>query len=543
MRRNPERIQGHCPASIARLLSAVVLLSLPLRAGHSQGQPFVTIGSPAEDRLRIDQILGRASTDGYLLRTPSGMSARARSAPARWWVEVLSPELRSVWNSRIPFLHNDAAMWAGRGSSVLTRAGVRGGYGPVEIVLAPEVAYSQNRPFEIFPGRESGRSTFSSPWHLGEESADLPLRFGDQPWRVASLGQSSLTVHAGRVAFGASTESQWWGPGIRTAIVMSNNAEGIPHLFLRTARPLRTPIGPVEARWIVGGLTESLYFDTVASNDLRSFSGVVLALQPRGSHGLTVGLARTVYGEASGRDVVFGRGADALLRWERLSDPGEADSTVRRDQLFSLFGRWVFPESGFEMYVEWARIELPRSLRDLMLAPQHTQGFTLGLQWIRPPAHPNDAVLRLQFELSDLEQSIAFADRPPPPDYFAGRATTHGYTQRGRVIGAAIGPGASSEWAAADLVAPRWQVGLFGGRIRWENDALYRQWVANYYRHDVSVFGGCRAGVRLRHLDLSGEFTAGLRMNYLFQNGIMNPGKRRTIDITNYTLALVLSPR
>jgi hypothetical protein len=520
-----------------------VLLLLPVcLPARAQVRPVTTIGSAAEDRLRLDQILGRTSTDGYLLRTPSAMNARVRSSGAGLWLELLSPEVRSVWNSRIPFLHNGGAMWAGRGASLLVRAGVRGGYGPVEIVLAPEFAYSQNRPFEVFPGREPGRSTFSSPWHIGAESADLPPRFGDQPVRVVGLGQSSITVSVGPVAVGASTENQWWGPGIRNAIVMSDNAQGIPHLFLRTSRPVRTPLGPVEARWIIGGLTESLYFDTVTSNDLRSLSGLVVTLQPGGSRGITLGLARTVYGEAADAGAVRGRLFDVVTRFERLANPGEADSSRCRDQLIALFGRWVFPESHFEIYAEWARMELPRSVRDLLVAPQHTQGYTLGLQWARP-AGGDDRFFRFQAELTNLEQSIAYTDRPTPPDFYAGRATAHGYTQRGRVIGAAIGPGASSQWLAGDLVGPRWRAGLFAGRVRWENNALYRQWLGNWYRHDVSVFAGFRAGATLRRLDLAGEFTAGNRTNYLFQNGDMNPGRRRTIDIVNYTLALVLSPR
>ena len=524
------------------LVFAFLLLQPVCLPARAQVRPLITIGSLAEDRLRLDQVLGRASTDGYLLRTSSTMNARVRLSGAGVWLESLAPELRSVWNSRIPFLHNDGAMWAGRGASLLARAGVRGGYGPVEIVLAPEFAYSQNHPFEVFPGREPGRSTFSSPWHIGAESADLPLRFGDQPLRVVGLGQSSITVVAGPVAVGASTENQWWGPGIRNAIVMSDNAQGIPHLFLRTSRPVPTPLGPVEARWIIGGLSESLYFDTVASNDLRSLSGLVVTLRPGGARGLTLGLARTVYGgEAGSTGAVIGRLFDVVTRFERLANPGEADSSVRRDQLISLFGRWVFPESHFEVYAEWARMELPRSVRDLLLAPQHTQGYTLGLQWARP-AGGDDRFFRFQAELTNVEQSIAYTDRPTPPDFYAGRATAHGYTQRGKVIGAAIGPGGSSEWLAGDYIAPAWQAGLFVGRIRWEDNAMYRQRRGTWLSHDISVLVGVRGAVRLARWDVSAEASISRRTNYLFQNGVNLLGGR-TIDVPNATLGFALSPR
>jgi len=514
---------------------AALLLTLPIRSALPQSHALITIGSSAEDRMRLEQLLGRDSTDGFLLRTPSGMTSRVGHSEGRPVVTLLYPEFRSVWNSAIPCSLNDGAMWAGRGANVLVQAGLQAGYGPVEVILAPEFTYSQNRAFEIFPGREPGRSTFSSPWHIGGVSADLPLRFGDQSVRLADLGQSSVTVYAGAIAVGASTENQWWGPGIRTAIVMSNNAEGIPHLFLRTTRPLKTPLGPIEARWIIGGLTESLYFDTLGSNGLRSLSGLVVTVRPGGARNLTLGFARTVDGEASSRGQILARLFDVVTQY------GAVDSSGHRDQLLSLFGRWVFPESGFEMYAEWARTELPRSLRELLLDPHRTQGYTLGGQWARPVGR-HGAAFRLQAELTDLEQSIVIQNQSAPPGFYAGVATSQGYTQRGKVIGAAIGPGASSEWLAGDLLASRWQAGLFAGRVRWENDALYRQFAANYFRHDVSVFGGVRGGVRLAHWDVLAQTTVAKRMNYLFQNGLIIPGAR-TIDVVNYTLALVLSPR
>ena len=151
-------------------------------------------------------------------------------------------------------------------------------------------------------------------------------------------------------------------------------------------------------------------------------------------------------------------------------------------------------------------------------------------------------MVRLQAELTALEQSIAIQGQAPPPDHYTGGATAQGYTQRGKVIGAAIGPGASSEWLAGDYVAPRWQAGLFIERVRWENDALYRQPNTNYYRHDVSLLAGARGAVRLARWDASATLTAGRRYNYLFQNALIIPGAR-TVDITNYTLSFAIAPR
>jgi hypothetical protein len=111
------------------------------------------------------------------------------------------------------------------------------------------------------------------------------------------------------------------------------------------------------------------------------------------------------------------------------------------------------------------------------------------------------------------------------------------------MLGAATGPGSSTQFLAADVVAPTWQVGLFASRVRTENDALYRRPLANFWRHDVSVGGGVRGGVRLRGLDVAAELSLADRLNYLFQNGTNNPTGVRTVDVHNVSAMLTLTPR
>jgi hypothetical protein len=327
---------------------------------------------------------------------------------------------------------------------------------------------------------------------------------------------------------------------------MSSNAPGIPRAFVATARPLRTRAGDVEAQLMAGTLTESRFFDASGANDYRSLSGLLVTFRPRVDSGLTLGLARAVVAPVSGAAGSLGHALDVLTRWEPLARATDtlADGRVaqRADQLLSLFARWAFPGAGFEAYGEWARMELPRSLREALVAPQSTQGYTLGLQWARP-ALARAHVVRLQGEVTYLEQSVVFTDRPPP-DFYTGRATAQGFTQRGQVVGAAIGPGASSQRVGADYVAPRWQAGVFAGRIRWENDALYRQEPLRATRHDVTIYSGARGAWRSRWTDVSGELTVGRRLNYLFQSDSYNPGENaESVDVQNVTLVLGFTPR
>jgi hypothetical protein len=395
-----------------------------------------------------------------------------------------------------------------------------------------------------------GRSLFASPWHSGPQWGDIPLRFGDRPFARIDPGQSSLALRGGPLEVGAATENQWWGPGKRTALLLSNNAPGFPHVFVRTARALRTPVGNFEGRWLLGALSESPYFDSDTSNDLRSLSGFAFTYRSGLAPNLTMGAARVVYSSVEGVGGLPARAADVFARWEERvlhpQDPTDVPPLgwpqpkgTTSEQMISAFGRAILPDDGLEFYVEWARSELPTSFRDLLAQPNHSQAFTLGAQWVKPVW--STSMVRFEAEASYLEESATF-DTRPVGSYYVSRSIPQGYTHRGQVLGAATGPGSSSQWLGADFLAPRWRIGLLGGRIRWENDEYYRFLTRTYVGHDVSIFGGVRAGVEILGMEWSAEAVRGDRMNYLFQNPAFTAGGEHAIDVRNTTIRIEAQP-
>ncbi|MEO7366675.1 MAG: capsule assembly Wzi family protein, partial [Gemmatimonadaceae bacterium] len=383
------------------------------------------------------------------------------------------------------------------------------------------------------------------PWYgLGPYSIDLPTRFGNKPIHRLDAGQSTAMISVRGLGAGISNENQWWGPGIRNALLLSNNAPGFPHAFIRTERPWRNRIGSVEARLLVGGLTESHYFDTTSTNNLRSISGFAVTLRPNFEKNLVFGLSRSVYATSKGWDRIAGRFLDAFAATRRPNDRPLADSVLRpggRDQIFSLSARWVFPDDGFEAYTEWARLEFPYSFRDLIVAPNHSQGYTLGLQWARP-AIRRQGRLRLQAELTSVEQSATFRDRPQG-SFYTSRVAVQGYTQMGQALAAGIGPGASGQWAAADYIEPSWSAGIFAGRIRWNEDIhstygfpIY----LGYCNHDVGVFPGARASASSRFGYISGDVSFGNRLNAYFQEQSGCPKGNSVLDIRNRTISVTI---
>lgn len=531
-----------------RRLIAGLFLALGLHAAPALAQELVTAdslraivvpGSPLEDRLRAERVARGEIAGNPLLRSAS---AALREVPVDAdviTVSALAPRLTIVRNSDLPHTFNDGALWAGRGLNVHLIGGARIEYGPVRLTLAPEYIHSQNRGYQYLPYSafaETPRQRYAARYYGPPESIDMPTRFGDRSITSVRPGQSSLEVDAGPVRVGASTENLWWGAGARNGIILSSHAEGIPHFYVATARPLETRVGEFEARWMAGSLAESDYFDFASGNDSRGLGALAVTWRPSFEPALHLGIARVVQ-----RDEVPTLLVPALFDVFRSVPPPEArgDSIQpgSADQLTSFFAHWAFA-AGFEAYLEWSRFEQPLSLRDLLVSPNHAQGYTIGLQWAR---ELTPATARLQAEITYLEPSATFKQRPVLSAY-TSHSIPQGYTHRGQVLGAAIGPGASSQWIAGDLFAERWSAGAYLTRIRWNEGVLPRVDLPDILRHEISTIVGVRGGVRIFGVDVHAEYALEGRLNWQFQNPVIGLEDPEGIDVRNHSLKLIVAP-
>jgi hypothetical protein len=192
------------------------------------------------------------------------------------------------------------------------------------------------------------------------------------------------------------------------------------------------------------------------------------------------------------------------------------------------------PASSAEVYGEWGRLRLPVSLRSLLVAPQFTQGYTVGAQWL-PPLRPQTR-LRLQVELTNLEQNPTSA-AADTISFYSSSVIAQGYTHRGQVVGAAIGPGSSSQWLAMDLLQSNRSLGAFVGRIRWNTDAYYLQPTSvTPSSYDVSIFAGLRGDLRLARRLVAAEAVWQHRLSFLFQNASYGFSTSEAFDKRNTTL-------
>lgn len=451
----------------------------------------VRLASPLDELLRTAALAGARPLEPRLVRRGLGWPPDDEGRPlldrllrpGLPTVTLLPARTRTVLNTGYPRVGNDGLLWAGRGVSMVVGGGVAARWGVLSATLAPEAAWQQNRDFETRPVSRTGFSEYIYPFH----TIDLPQRFGDDAFGATGWGQSVIRADAGPVAAGLSGENQWWGPARRYPILMGAAAPGFPHFFLGSARPVQIGIGQVEAQVIGGRLTESDHFDENPDNDHAMLLGVTASFAPRWLPGLWLGGARVYQYRPEG---------DGWHLRGMLSEVFKGQGAGNRpgNELASLFGRWAFPAVGFEAYGEWAREDRWGELYGLIMEPEHSQAYMLGVEQVA--GLTDDAALRFGFELVALQRMGEPRTRSRPlPVYYAHHEIIQGYTHRGRLVGAWVGPGADAQFLTLDGLFHWGTAGAYFERVRRHtaSSVAYdaRRW--SPYDHDVELTLGLRS--------------------------------------------------
>jgi hypothetical protein len=540
--------------------SALCLLAVTL---HAQDTPMrVTwrrpdsqwqfVGGTFEERLRFAQVLGDSTVaDDFVLRRLAG----PMSGPRRSGAWLMDPDATVRWSSAFPSGINTGSLRPTRGIGVrFLPLGGAWRAGRWHGTVAPEILSFQNVEFPLgaSPPVVAPFSVFAAPWNVSRAtgtpySIDLPWAYGRQPTSAIGLGQSSLFADLGPVEAGVTGDQEWWGPALRNALVLSTNAPGIPRLAIRSTRALPVPGGSLQFSYGLGQLSESPYFDAMRDNDRRSWNGAVVSFRFSAAPGLTIGAARSVYaslgaGSLSMRamDVFRGVARSSLLPMPEIA------AVPARDQIASVFARWVMPSDGLEVYAELGRAEAPGNIREFLLEPGHSGGWTLGFQRISPLAAQR--WWRIGGEMTFAEQGPSISSIPHQTSWYTSRAVRQGYTHRGQVIGAGLGPGSSGQYLALDWIGPTWTAGVFASRMRWNQDAFYTlPWnypSQGWCEWDVTTEFGGRISAATPFGVVQATLARARRLNMYYQktDGCPGNGTSSPRDVPNTLLFFSVSP-
>lgn len=401
-----------------------VLVAVFLSIQDSSSAQFYNLEMYGENKSRDEQLLNFRDTFGSQLIRSNFILNSYRSKSKKIQLTILPITLAQQLNTTHAYGWNDGVMRQINGYQMLIRPGVNIRYKSFEFQGAPEL---------LFVGNPSYSQVFS--------------------------GQSFMKAHLGSITMGLSSENLWWGPGMFSSLLMSNNAPGFTHLFVETNKPIKTKIGQFEFKIIGGRLESKEDFEYengmvrygIKNNNWRYLNSYTLSWQPKWINGLYLGLSRSLqqYGEpAFNRPVSLFKKYFPVLSTAIEKKNNLGDDTLNVDQLASFFVRWVLPASQSEFYFEFGKNDYGINVRDYLSSPSHSMAYTLGFRKVLPIEMKK--YLSFGFEMTQMTQS---------PDYLvrdAGNWYVHwqiyqGYTHYNQIIGAGAGFGANVQTLSGTL--------------------------------------------------------------------------------------------
>lgn len=477
----------------------------------------IPLGSPnIENYLRRQQLLGKFDSSFSFNYRPITISKNGVQldstvfSPSSYFkqlsegglkISLLPFESRLAYDHNHPDSRNDGAMIRSRGLQTYLSAGIYAELGPLTIQLKPELVWAQNREFEGFP---LWPRHWESTWqirYIWFNRVDLPERYGESAYTKLIAGQSSIRLNQWGLSLGLSTENIWWGPAIRNSIMMSNNAQGFPHLTFNTQRPIKTKVGSFEWQFITGRLEGSGYpppaHDRVIRgrvlyvpkpDDWRYFQGLTFSYSPKWVRGLSVGLTRWVqqYGENAKETTSYFPIFQNLFR---QNDKEEFGFNLDQDQAAGIFGRWVWYDSKAEFYFEFAKNDAPINFRDLLIDTDHSRALTVGVNKLFSTQNP-DEFWQFNFEWTQTSQTESRLLRNSLSWYMHGRVR-HGYTNNGEVLGSALGPGGNAQYIEVAKIKGFDRIGGAVERYVHNNDFNNHAFSGDFTRYwvDYSIYG------------------------------------------------------
>lgn len=515
----------------SRRRSALLLVALALAAPRAAEAQCAPATRPLDGELPLHR----------------GVRADTASCDFAW--RFLPIEGLMSTRSGVPDGRGNGMLLAGLGRSIHLRAGLDYRLGPLLLRLAPEIAQTDNDDFFTMASGDASRSGYASPFYFGGYSADLPSRHGSETVTLLGFGESGIWIGSSGIAqraaigveasatsrrrftwlFGATSALPHWGPEYGEGLVLGRSAAGLPRLegSAEWDGSESYIAGRIAAQWFGGAAVESRFFDRDPDNNIRSVAGLRLRYS-RGPWGVSV--ARSLMDGRRDRAPL----SAALRPLARGSDAAR-DSTI--DMLSADF-LLHWPESKVAVWLEAARQAPLRETRDFFLMP--AEGLALRIGATLPLVVREDLRWQVGFEAVRTDQPPQRADRVDQ-DFYTSPTVIHGWTHRGEPLGSGVGPGGQRQLISVDRETSKWSVGGFVERIRWNEDALYRQFLPYPLRHDASLQGGLRATLLRDGWRYTASLSGGQRLNYLFQNGEWIPGYR-TDDVGFLQLGFSVGP-
>lgn len=338
-------------------------------------------------------------------------------------------QLKDVWslkvrneffyNSGAPNLENTSDRWVGKGVSFFTSANIAYNSDIIFASIEPYYFISQNDDY-----REPQRLPKFN--HLNDNQPHVKT-----PYTSVGVRETQLYLKHNGFGGGFSNANMWWGSGIHSSLMMTNNTTGFGHLMLGTITEQRYKNWGFNGRYILSKFGEK-------SESEPYYSGFIFNTTYYSIPTITVGFARAFLSGGKNTDYDISLLEAALLPFEivKIEKPSDQNDLLNpASQTFAGYINLRFPNSGTVLFLEWGRNAGPKSLKDFIITPDHSDAFTIG---VRKYGLFNNINLFAAFEYTNIAHS-SFWKMKETHDWY-GDIQFDYYTYDGRHWAAHSGP-------------------------------------------------------------------------------------------------------
>jgi hypothetical protein len=375
-----------------------------------------------------------------------------------------------------PYDWNDGVMIPAKGWQQYVNAGINFKWKNFELQIAPEFVAAQNLDFEGFS--ENMDQVHWRDYYRFYNFIEQPEQFGKGQYTRIFTGQSFLKYNFKNTVVQLSTANKWWGPSRRNALILSNNAGGFPHLSIANKKPIQTRLGNFNYELIWGLLENGNWpppqpTKTFRGNKLyvrkpntsRMFQGMNLNYTPKWFKNLTVGVAQSF--------VQYNKHVTGPLQFLPIKNIVHRlpNDLPNKPIILTAFNfNYQLPAVNANFYGEFGWNLNQTTSRNFILQPDKGLGSVLGFSKIFPTTKKHYWEFLAEMANLQLQTRAEQFSIGAPPSWYLGADVVQGYTHNGQILGAGIGPGATSQTIELNWRKANNRIGLTAERRLHNND-------------------------------------------------------------------------
>ena len=198
------------------------------------------------------------------------------------------------------------------------------------------------------------------------------------PYQTLGIREFQLYLHWKGVGGGISNANMWWGPGIHTSLIMSNNTSGFPHIVLGTLEEKRINNWGFIGRYIFSKFDDRNIYEPY-------YTSVILGVTYYSNPIVSIGFTRSAMtGGTHERADEISWGQAALAFLKGVTFGGDYDAYVENwsydDHTASGYVSTFFPNSKLTLFIDVGRNDIAWDIYNMILAPDHSIATIFGMR-------------------------------------------------------------------------------------------------------------------------------------------------------------------